>query len=151
METRKRIVHQPDNTYYSHIEFKHEEIIRHFLYPPRPKMLIKVLNHIYNHNRIIGICITPSYIIKILMRYYNLSKTDLLSKSRSSELVKYRQIGMYLMRKYTKMSLARIGKIFDRDHSTVICSIKKVEIYYEIEKKYKYELDELMQVLENKH
>ena len=34
---------------------------------------------------------------------------------------------MYLMREHTGLSLIKIGEIFDRDHTTVLHGIKKVE------------------------
>ena len=39
-----------------------------------------------------------------------------------------RQIAMYLIRSITKLSVVDIGKVFDnRDHSTVLYSLKQVE------------------------
>lgn len=136
-------------TYNSPIELKHREIIMHFLNPPRPKMLIKILNHIYNgssFNKFIPI--RPSTIIKLICRYYNLSRYELLSKSRATEIVKARQLGMYLMRKYSRMSTYRIGKVFNKDHATVIYATKQVINHCDTEKKYKYEFDELIKLLE---
>ncbi len=52
---------------------------------------------------------------------------DLQSKRRMQSIVLPRQVGMYLARKNTRMSLEEIGGFFGgRDHSTVLHSIKKV-------------------------
>jgi chromosomal replication initiator protein len=39
-----------------------------------------------------------------------------------------RQVAIYLIRKLTKLSLPDIGKEFGKDHSTILYSIKKVEV-----------------------
>ena len=55
------------------------------------------------------------------------SPEDLRSRSRKRCIVLPRQMAMYLTRKFTRHSLAEIGALFDRDHSTVLHSIRKVE------------------------
>ena len=59
--------------------------------------------------------------------YFTLSTADLVSKSRSRPLTQARHIAMYLMRECTGLSLIKIGEIFDRDHTTALHGIKKVE------------------------
>ena len=39
-----------------------------------------------------------------------------------------RQIAVYLVRKLTNLSLPDIGKEFNRDHSTILYAIRKVEV-----------------------
>ena len=52
----------------------------------------------------------------------------LRGQSRGREVVNARQIAMYLMRRMICMNLADIGKEFgDRDHSTIMHSLDKVE------------------------
>jgi len=57
---------------------------------------------------------------------FRVSVTDLQSKSRKKELAFPRQISMYLARKLTEEALAGIGKAFNRDHSTVVHSIRVI-------------------------
>jgi len=57
---------------------------------------------------------------------YNVSVTDLKSKSRKRSITFPRQVGMYLTRKYTDQSLADIGALYNRDHSTVLHAIKVI-------------------------
>jgi len=56
----------------------------------------------------------------------HLSRDDLLSPKRSGELVRARQVGMFLARELTPLSLAEIGREFRRDHSTVVHSVRSV-------------------------
>jgi len=66
------------------------------------------------------------------------------SKMKKEEIVEVRQIAMYFLRKYTRLSLKNIGSHFgNRDHSTVIHSLKKVQDLAEVEKYYKKQLDNL--------
>jgi chromosomal replication initiator protein len=72
--------------------------------------------------------IPPQLIVEETAKYFNLSTSDLVSKSRSRPLTQARHIAMYLMRECTGLSLVKIGEIFGgRDHTTALHGIKKVE------------------------
>lgn len=76
-----------------------------------------------------GLNPTPELIIKHVCTFYNISSDKLSSSNRSKETVQPRQIAMYLVRELTKYSLPEIGKVFSRDHSTVLHSVNKIEDY----------------------
>jgi chromosomal replication initiator protein len=57
----------------------------------------------------------------------HLSVAEMRSPSRNPHLVRGRQLAMYVARNQTDLSLADIARGFDRDHSTVIHSIRRVE------------------------
>jgi chromosomal replication initiator protein len=57
---------------------------------------------------------------------YKISVSDLKSRSRKKSIAFPRQISMYLARKYTEQGLADIGKAFNRDHSTVLHSVRVI-------------------------
>jgi len=57
---------------------------------------------------------------------YKVSIQEMQSRSRKKALTFPRQVAMYLCRKHTQDSLVDIGKAFNRDHSTVLHSIKVV-------------------------
>ncbi|MGH2682011.1 MAG: chromosomal replication initiator protein DnaA [Actinomycetota bacterium] len=59
--------------------------------------------------------------------YFGLGREDLVSKSRSRPLTTARHIAMYLLRELTGLSLIKIGELFDRDHSTALHGIQKIE------------------------
>ncbi|UCC78738.1 MAG: chromosomal replication initiator protein DnaA [Candidatus Zixiibacteriota bacterium] len=60
--------------------------------------------------------------------YYRINPDHLKSKRKTAELVRARQVAMYICRKYTTNSLKKIGEEFGgRDHSTVIHAISTVE------------------------
>jgi chromosomal replication initiator protein len=77
---------------------------------------------------IIGVnqILTAAMIGELVGGQFKVSVKDMQSKSRKKTVTTPRQIAMYLARKYTEESLVDIGKTFNRDHSTVLHSIKVV-------------------------
>jgi chromosomal replication initiator protein len=72
--------------------------------------------------------VTLNDILNKVSEMYNISIEDIISKSRQSKIVMPRFVAMYLTRKLTDMTVSDIGKQFgDRDHSTVLNAINKVE------------------------
>ena len=71
---------------------------------------------------------TPAIIVGYICSYFHVDEETLRGQSRSRDVVAARQIAMYLIRRMTSMSLNDIGKEFgDRDHSTILHSLDKVE------------------------
>ena len=70
--------------------------------------------------------LTIEMISELIARQFKVSINDMRSRSRKRRLTFPRQMAMYLCRKYTDDSLAEIGRAFNRDHSTVLHSVKKV-------------------------
>ena len=72
--------------------------------------------------------ITPQLIIEMVAEHFQKTPEQLMSKSRSSDIVKPRQIAMFLCKDMTGTSLNAIGEALGgRDHSTVIHAIEKIE------------------------
>ena len=71
---------------------------------------------------------TPEAILECISKYYGIEESIIRGQQRVRDAVAARQIAMYLIRSMTNLSLDDIGKVFDnRDHSTVLYSIKQVE------------------------
>lgn len=71
---------------------------------------------------------SPSVIIDYIDKFYDLEESVIRGQQRVRDAVQARQIAMYLIRSMTNLSLDDIGKEFgNRDHSTVLHSIDKVE------------------------
>lgn len=62
---------------------------------------------------------------------------DLKGRCRTRAIVEARQIAMYLLRLYTDLSLIKIGKWFNRDHTTVLHGIQTVENLMHTDQKFK--------------
>jgi chromosomal replication initiator protein len=65
---------------------------------------------------------------RIVARQYNVSRSDLLSSRRTANVVRPRQVAMYLAKVLTLRSLPEIGRRFGgRDHTTVLHAVRKIE------------------------
>tara|TARA_B100000579_G_scaffold358558_1_gene314977 strand:- start:673 stop:2094 length:1422 start_codon:yes stop_codon:yes gene_type:complete len=72
--------------------------------------------------------VTIDAIQTIVCRFYKISKNEMLSPRRSRYLVRPRQIAIYLSKMLTSKSLPEIGRSFsNRDHTTVIHSVKTID------------------------
>ena len=71
--------------------------------------------------------VSPETILMAIADVFNVSLEDLKGNSRRREISWSRQIGMYLMRQHTDLSLPRIGEEFGgKDHTTVMYSCDKI-------------------------
>ncbi|MGD8719825.1 MAG: chromosomal replication initiator protein DnaA [Candidatus Zixiibacteriota bacterium] len=85
-----------------------------------------ILNEIVPEERRVSLSIDQ--LQEVTAKYFNLTRRDLISKSRRANIARARQMAMYLCREKTSSSLADIGLAFgNRDHTTVLYSISKIE------------------------
>lgn len=83
-----------------------------------------VLSHISAPKKFVS----AKKIIKAVSDFYDMDEKDLINQSRKRDVVKPRQIAMYLMREELKSSYPSIGEKFGgRDHTTAIHSCEKIE------------------------
>lgn len=84
---------------------------------------------------------TPQLILKSVSDFYNLPLHDLIKRSRKKEVVRPRQIAMFLLREETKSSFPEIGqRLGGRDHSTVIHAYEKIKLEEENDEITKQEI-----------
>lgn len=87
-------------------------------------------------------------ILRIVSRHFGVSKGDLLSQRRHRSVVWPRQIGMYLAKHLTARSLPEIGRRFgNRDHTTVLHAIRKIEGELDGNQRLREELEDLKKML----
>lgn len=74
-----------------------------------------------------GKVVSVKKIIQVVADFYDLKEKEILSSSRKKEIVKPRQIAMFLLREELKNSFPFIGRRFGgKDHTTAIHSYGKV-------------------------
>ncbi len=84
---------------------------------------------------------SPQAILKTVADFYSITPADLTKRSRKKEVVKPRQIAMYLLREEIKLSFPEIGqKLGGRDHSTVIHACEKIKREEQADEPLKNEL-----------
>ena len=84
----------------------------------------KILKDFINNSK----SVTVETIQNIVASYFNLNIQEMLSPRRSRSLARPRQIAMYLAKQHTTNSLPDIGRKFsNRDHTTVIHAVKKID------------------------
>ena len=88
-------------------------------------------------------------IMETVAKFYNLEKSDILSRKRKREIVQARQVVMYLSKELTDASLAAIGaEVGGRDHSTVIYAEKAIANLLATDTQFKSELQEIYELLD---
>ena len=111
------------------------------------KIVLKDLLN-YSENKV-----TVEVIQSLVCKFFKISKTEMLSSRRSRYLVRPRQTAIYLTKLLTSKSLPEIGRDFsNRDHTTVIHSIKTIETLKKSDNDLYNSIDTLKnQILYNKN
>ena len=88
----------------------------------------------------------PKKIILVVSEFYDLKEKEILSSSRKKEIVKPRQIAMFLLREILKSSYPFIGRRFGgKDHTTAIHACGKILRELEVDENLTNELDLIKQ------
>lgn len=87
--------------------------------------------------------VTVDKVFSAVYHKYDVKREDLVSTRRTKEIASARHVAVYLIRTVTDMSLPNIGKIFNRDHSTIISSLEAVEKRRSQSDVFRLELEEL--------
>jgi len=83
---------------------------------------------IYNNKLQNKQSISPNNLVAVVCKYYKVERESLKGQSRKANLVRVRQVLMYLLREELKLSLEAIGYLIGgRDHSTVIYGVEKIK------------------------
>ena len=87
---------------------------------------------------------TVNTILEVTARKYDVTVENILGKSRTKAIKTARNVSMYVIKKVLDLSLDDIGKMMDRDHSTVHSNIKNIETEIKTDDKLNNEIFEIM-------
>jgi chromosomal replication initiator protein len=73
------------------------------------------------------VSVTIDRILEKTAKKYGVSVDDIKGTKRTKEIAFARHVSIYIIRKMTDMSLPQIGKLFKRDHTTILSSLKTIE------------------------
>ena len=71
--------------------------------------------------------VTVDRILEKVSQKYGVSVEDIKGRKRTKEIALVRHRSIYIIRKLTDLSLPAIGKLFGRDHTTIMASLDTVE------------------------
>lgn len=83
-------------------------------------------------------------VIKRVSEFYNIPVNDIKSKRRTKEIAQARHVSIYVINHVTSMTLENIGKIFGRDHSTVLSSITVVNTQIKQNASFEHDINNLI-------
>ena len=70
---------------------------------------------------------TPNLIISQVCKFYSIDESVLRGTLKNKGTAEARHVAIYLIRKLTNLSTPDIGKEFNKDHTTILYSVNKVE------------------------
>ena len=87
-------------------------------------------------------------VVKIISDFYSIEETSIYEKTRKKEIIKPRQVIMYLLREDFNISYPSIGeKLGGRDHTTVIHSCEKIKTDLKSDPALEQELTQIRNLL----
>ena len=90
------------------------------------------------------VTVTVDKIFAAVYKKYNIKKEEIVSSKRTKEIANARHITVYVIRQITDMSLPNIGKIIERDHTTVLSSLDTIEKRMVQNPVFRTELEEMI-------
>ena len=82
-------------------------------------------------------------IIDNISKRYRVSIEDIKGKKRTNDIAHARHVSIYVIRQITDLSYTNIGKIFNRDHTTILSSIDVVKGKMAADSAFEYEIDDI--------
>ena len=88
-----------------------------------------------------------SFILKVIGIYYEVDEKYHTKRIQERKIVEARQMSMFMIRKHTDLTLKKIACLYNRDHSTVLHSIKKINDYKFYDKNTRKEIKDIEYII----
>lgn len=89
--------------------------------------------------------------VKAVQDAFGIASMNFLGPSRTKKCVQARNVSMYLYRKLSGDTLSNTGKLFERDHTTVIYSIEQIEKQMRENRQFKEHVEQLAKMVSGQH
>lgn len=89
------------------------------------------------------VSVTVDRIFSAITDRFGVSREDMVGKKREKAIAEARHVSVYLIREITEMSFPNIGKLYDRDHTTILSSYQKIARRVATDPAYALEIGEL--------
>jgi len=86
---------------------------------------------------------TISIIERMICNEFSVKRSDLSCTSRISRLAEARHVAFWMLREFTPLSVTAIGKIYKRDHSTILHGVAKIKDLMYMKPEYSTKLEGL--------
>ena len=93
--------------------------------------------------------VTQDKIISIVSAKYGVSAADILGQKRNKDIMLARHVCIYIIRSQTDMSYPSIGRLFNRDHSTIMSSINTIEKRIQEDSEMESDIQDIIKEIKN--
>lgn len=90
-------------------------------------------------------------VIGLCCQYFDVSLGEMVLPCRIEEIRLKRQKTIYLLRAFTRMSANQVGRLFNRDHSTILQSCRRIEDLLDTDPGIQKEIALLSRLLSPQH
>lgn len=91
--------------------------------------------------------LTSKKIIDKTSKFYQIPKEEILGRSRTKDINNARQVACYLMKYELKMSFPSIGRVFERDHSTIMNAVTRIEKSLKLDISMREQINSLLETI----
>lgn len=96
------------------------------------------------------VSVTVDKILNAVSSKTGISVEEMKSRKRTSNIASARHIAIYIIKKLTNSSLPAVGKVFGRDHTTVMSSLDTVEKHIASDPAYDLKIKEIIKIIKKR-
>ncbi len=93
--------------------------------------------------------VTPAKILTYVSQKYGIPEEDIKSRKQTKDIKNARHIAVYLTRKLLDMPLASVGKLFNRDHTTIMSSVENIEKQIKVSPAFENAVNEIIREIKS--